>query len=282
MRPEYDDPAWCEREYNPRTTVADPGAIMQRWIPAAAATRARLAHDADVSYGPHPRQVMDIFRAKNPRGAFVFIHGGYWRALSKNEFSWVADALVPRGVTVAVLNYPLCPEVTVGRIAEGCRAAVVELWARLGEKERGRLVIGGHSAGGYLTADLCCTDWSARGLPRDPFVGAVPISGVFELAPLLCTSMNAEIRMTAGEARQWSLHEKLPLVKCPVDFVVGADESNEFHRQSRRQHELWRAISRSIVSVPGRNHYDVVEGLREPGTELFSAIDDRIGNSASQ
>jgi arylformamidase len=74
---------------------------------------------------------MDIFRAENPRGAFVFIHGGYWRALSKNEFSWVADALVPRGVTVAVLNYPLCPEVTVGRIAGGCRAAVVELSAAI-------------------------------------------------------------------------------------------------------------------------------------------------------
>jgi arylformamidase len=117
----------------------------------------------------------------------------------------------------------------------------------------------------------------ARGLPRDPFVGAVPISGVFELAPLLRTSMNSEIRLNAEQAREWSLHEKLPVVKCPVDFVVGTDESNEFHRQSRYQCELWREISRSVVLVRGKNHYDVIEELGEPGSKLFSIVDAMVG-----
>ena len=127
---------------------------------------------ADIRYGEHPREVMDLFRAPDPRGTVVFIHGGYWRAFSKDDFSWVADGFLPQGLSVAILNYPLCPDVTLDRIVQATRAAFVHLWTEvLGEAERRRVVVTGHSAGGYLSALHLATAWDGFGLSPDPLAG---------------------------------------------------------------------------------------------------------------
>lgn len=273
-RAQYDDPAWCEREYNARTTVPDVLEIIGRWPALAADTRARLAHEADVAYGPHPRQTMDIFRAERPRGACMFVHGGYWRALSKAEFSWIAAGLVANGISAAIINYPLCPEVTVADITAGCRAAVATLWQRLSEPERGGFVIAGHSAGGYIVADAFCTEWGRFGLPAEPFAGGLAISGVFELAPLLNTSMNTEIRMSPAEAAAWSLHEAEPRLAAPIVFALGGAESAEFHRQSAHQHRLWAGNVRPLLVLEDRNHFDVLDSFRQTPSALVDAVTD--------
>lgn len=272
QRPDYDDPAWCEREYNARTTVPDVLEIIGRWPALAAATRARLPYEADVAYGPHPRQTMDLFRAARPRGACMFVHGGYWRALSKAEFSWIAEALAANGITAAIVNYPLCPDVTVADITAGCRAAVATLWRRLSEPERGGFVIAGHSAGGYIVADAFCNEWSSFGLPDEPFAGGLAISGVFELAPLLRTTMNAEIRMSPAQAAAWSLHQTRPVLSAPVVFALGSAESAEFHRQSQHQQRLWSGNARPILALEGRNHFDVLDSFRETPSLLVDAV----------
>ena len=123
----FDDPQWCEAEYNPRVRVSDFATYPPKWSEWAAGARERHPPLADLSYGPHPREVIDLFRAPNAKGACLFIHGGYWRSFSKNEFSWAAEALLTQGITVAVLNYPLCPEVTIADIVSSTRKAVVAL-----------------------------------------------------------------------------------------------------------------------------------------------------------
>ncbi|RTL62979.1 MAG: alpha/beta hydrolase [Hyphomicrobiales bacterium] len=265
------DPDWCERAYNPRVSVPDVGEITAQWGRLAQETRSRLPYEADVRYGGNPREVLDIFRAPSPKGTFVFIHGGYWRVFSKTEFSWVADALAPAGYTVALINYPLCPEVTVLEIAECCRRAMATLWGKLEARERANVVISGHSAGGYLTGSSFATDWTALGLPATPFTGGLSISGVFELDPLVHTSMNELIRFTPETARATSIEQAPARVKAPLVLAVGGLETPEFHRQSQQQAAHWADLPSTVASIPGRHHFDVIEELRIEGSPLLTS-----------
>ncbi len=125
----------------------------------------------------------------------MFLHGGYWRAFDKSDFSFVANSFVAQGFAVAVANYDLCPDVSIGAIVDECRRAVV--WVVRDGAAHGanpdRVVVGGHSAGGHLTAMLFTADWSALGLARDPIAGGVSVSGVHDLAPMVRFTYNVDL-----------------------------------------------------------------------------------------
>ncbi|MEZ5776415.1 MAG: alpha/beta hydrolase [Hyphomicrobiaceae bacterium] len=273
----YADPDWCEREYNPRLALPEATSLYGQWPQWAAATRARLAHEADLAYGAHPRETFDLFPAAAPRGALVFIHGGYWRAFSKSDFSWIADALVPAGISVALLGYPLCPEVTIGDIAGSCRRALPLVRERLGAAASKGLVVAGHSAGGYLVAALHATDWRACGQSRPPFTAGLSISGIFDLRPLIATSMNAGIGLTAASAAAFGLADAPALGDAPLTFAYGACESAEFARQSLTQAALWRRSRAHALAIEGRHHFDVIEELRLPGSPLYREVERLLG-----
>jgi arylformamidase len=270
ISPSYADPAWCEAQYNPRGAVPNATEIYARWPIESARVKAKLAHRGNLRFGAHPREVVDVFHAPRARGALVFFHGGYWRGFSKDDFAFLAEALVEAGISVAVPSYPLCPEVTVKDIAQCCRRAIVKLWREaLSPSERARLAVAGHSAGGYLTGALFATDWAEHGLPPTPFCGGLSISGIFELEPLVNTSMNSAIKLSVDEARAWSLVEGCPHVAAPLALAVGEKESAEFHRQSAELAAAWPEICRAPRSISGRHHFDVVEELGRAGTPVF-------------
>jgi arylformamidase len=268
--PSYADPAWCEAQYNPRGAVPNATEIYARWPVESARVKKKLPHEAELRYGPHPREVMDVFHAGEPRGALVFFHGGYWRAFSKDDFAFLAEALVEAGITVAMPSYPLCPEVSLEDIAQSSGSAIVKLWRdALSPAEKARLVISGHSAGGYLTGALFATDWAAHGLPPTPFRGGLSISGVFELEPLVNTTMNTAIGLDIKKARGLSLGASCPHVAAPLVLCVGEKESPEFHRQSTEHARAWPEVCRAPIDIPGRHHFDVVEELGRAGTPVF-------------
>lgn len=272
-KPGETEAEWAEREYNPRLAVPDAAAIYERWGPRAEATRRRHPPLADLRYGEHPREVLDLFRAERPRGTVLFIHGGYWRAFSKDVFSWVADGFLGQDLSVALLNYPLCPDVSLARIADATRRGFAHLYRDvLTEAERRRIVVTGHSAGGYLAALHLATDWTEHGLPAHPLAGAVPISGVFSLPPLIPTTMNEAIRLDAAEAEALSLDDKPWLSRAALTFVVGGEESEAFHRQSEDLADAWDDLAPRVLDIPGRNHFDVIEGLAEPGSVVNREI----------
>lgn len=262
-----------EAEYNPRVRVPQVQDIMQDWTERAAATRRRHPPIADIRYGAHPRETLDLFRAERARGVLIFLHGGYWRALSKDESSWVAEALLDQGVSVALVNYPLCPDVGLDRIRDAVRGAFLHLYRDvLSDEEKRRIVIGGHSAGGYLAALHLATDWAALGLPSDPIAGIVPISGIFRLAPLIATSMNEAIGLTPESAAALSLDASPPLSRARLAFVVGGDETAAFHDQTNAMARHWAALAPSVTGLVGRHHFDVVDGLAQRGAALNSLV----------
>jgi arylformamidase len=254
-----------------------------RWLAryAEASRSAVAAHrpKLDLRYGRGPSETLDLFlpRAK-PRGAFVFIHGGYWRALDKSDFSFVAAPFLARDLAVAVVNYDLCPAVTVAAIVDECRGAVAWLAnAGLGEGvPAGHTVIGGHSAGGHLVAMLFATDWRDYGFDAAPFVGGLTLSGVHDLEPLTLSTMNADLRLDTGEARRVSPVHHAPRSAAPLLVACGADETSEFLRQSQLIFDAWpdnRPIGASApLCIPQRNHFSVVWDLADPESALVRAV----------
>ncbi len=157
-------PEQVERGYNNRAAVPDHLEWFARFDQWSAAARERYRPLRDLRYGPGPLETLDLFLpAGTPRGTFVFIHGGYWRALDKDDVAFVAAPFVEQGIAVANVNYDLCPAVSIAAIVDECRRAVA--WtAREGPKHGAAaedVVVGGHSAGGHLAAMMNVTDWSA-------------------------------------------------------------------------------------------------------------------------
>jgi arylformamidase len=268
---------FVEREYNLRNAFPDHPQWFARWSAESAAARSRLDSRLGLRYGSGPKQTLDLFPAKAPRGALLFIHGGYWRALDKDDHSFVAPAFVDEGVGVAVINYDLCPDVSIAHIVEECRQAVAWLW-REGESQGvpvERLFIAGHSAGGHLVAMLYTTDWRRYGVPVDAIRGGLSISGVFDLEPLLQVSFNADLKLDRGKARAMSpIHCKAE-VRAPLLLAVGSGETSEFSRQSWLLWERWPecrpAAAHSPLFIADRHHYSVMSELGDRKSELTAA-----------
>ena len=276
---------FVEREYNLRAAFPDHPDWFARWAADSAAARAELACHLDLRYGSGPKQTLDLFPAARPRGALLFIHGGYWRALDKSDHSFVARPLVEHGIGVAVLNYDLCPDVSIARIIEECRESVAWLTregARHGVPIE-RLVVAGHSAGGHLAAMLFATDWAAHGVPAGAIVAGVAISGVFDLEPLVQASFNTDLRLDPAKARAASPVYLTPRVRAPLLLAAGANETGEFIRQSWLLWERWPECHPSgrkgPLFVAGRHHFSIVSDLGDPGSELVTSIHLLCGGS---
>jgi len=270
-------PAFVERGYNNRAAVADHQVWLDRYPVLSAATRARHRHRTDLRYGSAPKETLDLFLPEtSPQGTFVFIHGGYWRALDKADFHFVAEPMLAQGLAVAVANYDLCPAVSIARIVDECRRMMVWI-ATEGPRHgavAGNVVVGGHSAGGHLAAMMFATDWDALGLAQEPFVGGVTLSGVHDLKPLVLASMNVDLRLTNAEAARVSPVNQASLTPAPLLVAVGGAETSEFIRQSQLQWDAWPDNCRPAAGpliLPGKHHFSVVADYADPESELTRA-----------
>lgn len=265
-------PDEIEREYDNRARVPGHPAFFARWERDSRFVRGTLACEADVPYGPDARHRIDLFRAERPRGTLVFIHGGYWRALDKGLFSWLASPWVAAGLNVAIPNYRLCPAVAVADIVDDVRSAVNWLFESAGRNRFAmeRVVVAGHSAGGHLAAALLAEPREALAFDPARLAGAVPLSGLFDFAPLVRFSYNADLRLDAAAAAALDLYPRRPTVPAPMVVAVGAEESEEFRRQSRLIAQSWPNVTRHLV-LPGVHHFSIVDAFAERGQPLFEA-----------
>ncbi len=206
----------------------------------------------------------------------VFIHGGYWQALDGSSFSHCARGLNAHGISVAIPTYDLCPQVTIDAIIQQMRAAAREL-ARLGRS----LVISGHSAGGHLAACMLATDWPTYdgSLPEDLVVAAYAISGLFDLTPLIKTSINKALRLDEPAAKEASPLFWKPPVGRHLDAVVGGKESAEYFRQSRTMVEQWGAAGATtrFGVVPDANHFTAIAPLADPNSAMVQRLKQLAG-----
>ena len=260
-----------ESEYNNRARVPEHPRHIEDWARDAAAWREVCPRaELGLAYGATDRQKLDLFHPCNPGNAplALFIHGGYWKALDRGFASHCARGPNGRGIAVAVPGYDLCPAVTIAEIVAQMQAAALFLWRRTGQ----RMLAMGHSAGGQLAAMLLATDWRALdpAAPADLVHAALPISGVFELEPLLATSVAEGLRLTPASARALS-PRFLPSPGRPLHCLVGGAESGEYLRQSR---DLAAAWGGRFEAAPGADHFTVIAPLADPASTLSAVAEE--------
>jgi arylformamidase len=261
-----------EVEYNNRRRVPDAVAIAERWKVASAAYRETAHAELDLPYGPGDRDRYDLFFADSGAPLVTYVHGGYWQSGDRKLYAFLAEGLNANGLTVAVPSYSLCPSVSVLDIVGQLRAFLAILWKRTNAHP---LVVG-HSAGGHLTAAMLATDWSGvPDVPDDLVRGGIAISGIFDLQPLVSTSINRALGLdlqTAREAspRFWSP----PPQRRALTAAVGAAESSEFLRQSREIVESWGAagLETEYLEAPGTNHFTILDELTQPRSPLSKRV----------
>lgn len=264
-------------EYNLRARTPDHPAFIAEWETGGIAARERLRVRRDLSYGPRPRQKIDIFPAAKPDApVLAFVHGGYWQGMGREISHYLAPAFVTNGVTFAAIGYTLCPDVTLPALVEEVREAMGWLYGNVRDLggDPGRLHIAGHSAGGHLAATMMATGWNARGLPADMIKGGCAISGIYDLEPIRHTYLNDALKLDADTARSVSPIFDPPREPAPLICAVGAHEPSEFLRQQADFATAWRSadIDVRIVDLPGRHHFSAVNALGEAGHPLHRAV----------
>ena len=261
-----------DREYNTTVSVPDEMDYINRWIEGSALARSRIPAHLDLAYGTGQNETLDLFPAQDSEMLHVHIHGGFWRGSDKADASWIAPPFVEADVSVAILNYALCPSVTLATIVEQCRRAVAWLYhhaAEYGVKAE-QMILSGHSAGGHLVAMLFATDWAAHGMPGQAIVRGIALSGVFDLEPIRLTSINKDVQLDAGAVETLSPIGLQPQIDAPLLIAVGALESSEFRRQSQLICDVWGSACVGPLFLEGCHHFNIVDALVEMDSPLWS------------
>ncbi len=268
-----------EAEYNNSRRVPEFPAIAARWQAASDGYRGGVDRATlDRPYGEGPRERYDLYPAGRPQAPLVvYLHGGYWQEGDRTLYAWVAQALVGAGCRVAIPSYPLAPEAGVLEIVAAVRRFLVVLWT----ETQTRPTLVGHSAGGQLVAAMLATEWvEVLGAPADLVGAGVAVSGVFDLVPLVPTSLNGALGLDERQARAASPRWwPAPPPGRELVAAVGAQESAEFRRQTRDLVAAWAGagVDARALEIPGANHFTVIEELAVPGSALRRAVLDQAG-----
>lgn len=270
--------AQLDANYNNRALVPDFQRYFDAWTSRSVEARKEPCV-LDVAYGESAGQKLDIFSAASGSvnaPVMVFIHGGYWRSLDKRDHSFIAPTFTRQGVCVVVVNYDLCPAVSIADITlQMVRALawVHDHIAGYGGDPRNITVVG-HSAGGHLAAMLLSCHWPQYhpALPSDLVRKALSLSGLFDLEPIRRTPfLQASLNLTARDAARAS-PARFPLpARRELHAVVGSLESEEFIRQNRLIREQWgsRVVTR-CEEVAGCHHFSILEELVRPESALHA------------
>ena len=264
------------REYNNRELVPDHGQYFARWAEGSARARATMTCYLDRDYGPAAGEKLDIFPARKGDGSvLMFIHGGYWRSLDKRDFAYLAPAWVDAGVSLAVVNYDLCPHVTIEEIVRQMLRASAWLYRHAEQygMDEDRLFVSGWSAGAHLTAMMMAALWPVYDaqLPKDLFKGGLAVSGIYDLRPLVGIDfLSADLRLDEDSALKVSPAFLPPATRAPLYTCVGGTESSEFKRQNSLLAQRWRSGVAGDIAMPGHNHFSVISELANPTSALFA------------
>ena len=274
--------------FNIRAHVPRFAACVADYHASSAATRARLPARLNVAYGDAPDENLDLFfpdpaSSTNPAPIHLFLHGGYWRAYSKNDYSYVADSIVAQGAIAAIVDYSLMPSARMGALVDQARRAADWLGRQAPEfgGDPRAISASGHSAGGHLVSYLVCRGPREGEFPRTPVRSVLAVSGIFDLAPMRQSFLQSEIHLTAEEVSQWSPRGAIPRPGSIVRLAVGGLETAPFLEQAKHFADRLSSFELSPLSsiVAGEDHMTIVRSLGRPERECAKLLADAIADS---
>jgi arylformamidase len=269
--------AELDRNYDQRSWISNAEEIIARYISRSAEARRALVLRQNVAYGPGDDEFLDIFPAA-PQGAptLIFTHGGAWRNFTKNDYSFVANALVPAGVHVIVVNFSKIPKIRLPDAVMQLRRAIAWIWRHAVEfgGAAERLYVCGHSSGAHMTAMAILTDWTIFDLPPDTIKGATCISGSYDLEPVLLSARSSYIKLDHREQVDFSPVRHAARICCPMLLAYAEGDTDEFQRQSR---DFAAALTNSnvlsdLVRLPNVNHFEIIELLADSKSVLVRTM----------
>lgn len=253
--------------------IVDLPAVLSRREAAAKAALAAFPARRWLAYGPHAVHRLNLFVPDGAANApvLMFIHGGFWKSLDADLFSFLAPAFVPQGVILAVIDYPLMPDSRMDQVVDACRLAVRWLHAHVADHggDPNRLHISGNSAGGHLVAELA-VDAGLQGL----IAGGTAISGIFDLAPVADSFQNDDLRLTPQEVAAFSPLARPEAPALPMIVAVGGRETAEFHRQSAAY--AAKAGTSSMVVAETDHLTILLDAVANPASDLNRAMHDQM------
>lgn len=265
-----------------RDHVANFDALVEEYGVRSAETRASANMVPDLAYGARASERLDLFLPKISSGArpvHLFIHGGYWRMFSKNDFSFVADTITAAGAIAAIMDYDLMPEVRLDTIIGQAQHAVRWLAANIATYggDPAQLSISGHSAGAHLA-----TFAFAEGAAMPRLKSALLLSGIYDLRPLQSSFLQPLIGLTEQEVTLFSPRRLRHVAGVNVAIAFGARETDPFKTQGAdfARHLARHDVPATVHMLRDADHMSAVRDLGSPGSEaaelLARTISDRV------
>lgn len=265
-------------QYNPRIHVPEHEVWKAHWKLASARVRSERDGLLRVAYGPTAGQNLDIYPAHKPNSPInIFVHGGFWRFLDSFDHTLVVPAVVDAGGASILLNYDLCPSVSLHEVIGQIRTALQWVWnnAEQANGNREEIYISGHSAGGHLAMMLCRDDYfHDLGLPGDTVKGGTIVSAMMDLEPILLVPGAEELLVTADTVRAVSPRYSPPAPHVPLVVAVGARETSEWIRQTDEMVAVLNEQGNRVTYLKPDydQHFSILLSLGNPQTELCSAM----------
>jgi len=263
-------------QFSPAAWHADRERTLAHHIRYGAEVADRLHAFRDIRYGSGPLQTMDIFPGPVARAPIcIALHGGFWRTSDKKAFLFLGERLAEQGVGYFVINFDMCPAVGIETIIRQVHEAVEWIQRHAGKYscDPSRIYLFGHATGAHLAASLLTG--TSVGLPqfdRGPLLGALLVSGLYDLRQIPRLKVNQTLKLTPETALLYSPLFKADAIRAPVIIAAAANETPEFIAQSK---DMATATTRADVPtqfrlVPDCGHFDILDTLLSSEGGLFS------------
>jgi len=281
------DQTTLDREYSPSSCVDDINIYLDEYAGVSQSAKEAAIKQgsclSDLAYGTGEDELLDLFLPSVTSGAplHIYIHGGYWQALSKNDSTFAATMFQQHNSFFAALGYSLAPTVSLTEIVAQNRHAIAWLYqqsVRWGF-DRDRIYLSGSSAGAHLAMMMMLTDWPHYGLPQDVIKGVCAVSGIYDLEPVRLSYVNDLLHMDAGEARANSPSDQSLRNHAPVILAYGDNETSEFKRQTDTYNEQLLQAGETVCckEIKDRNHFNVIMDLCDSTSWIAQQVLQQMG-----